>query len=106
VKADLSHDASNMAKQVFNKLDVDGSKSIDQKETIKFWRHNFAKINTAMFFESVDANADGVISFKEWMEFWKVVKGAGHSDAEIIEELTNMNHGLSWRGFEDVHVTY
>jgi len=31
-----------------------------------------------------------------------IVKGAGHSDEEIIEELERIKNGEAWIGFEDL----
>jgi hypothetical protein len=40
-------------------FDEDGSKTIEKEEAIKFWGSNFAKINAAEFFKTVDVNDDG-----------------------------------------------
>jgi Ca2+-binding EF-hand superfamily protein len=47
---------------IFRQIDVDGSKSIDKEETIKWWNQNFARVNTAALFDTVDINNDGEIS--------------------------------------------
>ena len=36
------------------------------------------------------------------MDFWKIVKGAGHGEDEIEEELTRIKNGESWVGFDDL----
>ncbi len=54
-------------------------------------------------FNAVDMDGNGKIELEEWVGFWNHVKKAGHSDAEIIEELGNIREGNSWVGFEDVN---
>ena len=39
-QAKLSPQASKIAQEVFNMMDVDGSGSIDKQETLKFWFAN------------------------------------------------------------------
>lgn len=51
-------------------------------------------------------NNDGVISLEEFQGFWKVVKGAGHSEEEIMQELDNIKNGESWVGFNDLPKKY
>lgn len=33
---------------------------------------------------------------------WKVVKGAGHQESEIMDELDRIANGGSWVGFDDL----
>ena len=47
-------------------------------------------------------NNDGEISLDEFITFWQVVKAAGHSEEEIYEELTNIQNGESWVGFNNL----
>jgi hypothetical protein len=39
----------------------------------------------------VDFNGDGEIAFTEFVEFWEIVKGSGHSEDEIKEEVSLRN---------------
>lgn len=39
-QAKLNPQASKIAQEVFNMMDVDGSGSIDKQETLKFWWPN------------------------------------------------------------------
>jgi Ca2+-binding EF-hand superfamily protein len=71
-------------------FDEDGSKSIEKEEAIKFWGTNFAKINTEEFFKTVDVNNDGHVEEGEWVEFWEMVKGAGHDEEEILDEVSEI----------------
>ena len=75
---------------MFGIFDVDGSHAIDKTEALKHWKSAFGRISAKEFFGVVDANNDGEVSLEEFIEFWKVVKGAGHSEEEIMEELTNI----------------
>lgn len=72
---------------MFRKIDVDGSKSIDKNETLKYWNSNFAKLNTEELFAAVDVDNSGTITESEWIGFWVAVKNAGHSEEEISEEV-------------------
>ena len=54
----------------------------------------------------MDQNKNGVISFEEFETFWKVVKGAGHGEAEIELELDNIKNGESWAGFQNLPKQY
>ena len=48
---------------------------------------NFAKLNTDALFKAVDVDNSGTIEEEEWIEFWREVKRAGHSEKEIEEEV-------------------
>ena len=72
---------------MFYKFDLDKSDTIEKEEALKYWTNNFAKINAEEFFKAVDVNNDGCVQFEEWVDWWKMVKGAGHEEAEIVEEV-------------------
>ena len=38
------------------------------------------------------------------MRFWRIVKGSGHTEEEIIEELKNIQNGELWTGFDKVKI--
>ncbi len=42
----------------------------------------------------MEFNGDGEIAFEEFVEFWEIVKGSGHSEDEIKEEVST---GHAWR---------
>ena len=92
--------------EVFHIFDVDDSKEIDKEEALKHWKSAFGKISAKEFFNTVDVNGDGVISFEEFLGFWEVVKGSGHGEDEIIEELAKIEKGESWCGFENLPKKY
>ena len=51
-------------------------------------------------------NNDGVISKEEFLGFWEVVKGSGHDESEIMEELDKIEKGESWCGFDNLPKKY
>jgi len=74
---------------VFKIFDKDGNKSIDRAEAQKHWKEvNFGKLSANEFFNTVDFNGDGQIQFDEFVEFWEIVKGSGHTEEEIMEEVS------------------
>ena len=79
---------------------------IDKQEAVKHWKGGFAKISAMEFFNQVDVNHDGMIEFNEFLTFWGVVKGCGHSEEEILEELERIKNGESWVGFENLPKQY
>lgn len=99
----LSPEAAKLAEQIFRTMDLDNSGSIDKQETLKFWKSNYAKINTEEIFKAVDTDKSGTIEFDEWMEFWGAVKNAGHSDKEIIAELESLKDRKAWVSFCNVN---
>ncbi|EGR33024.1 hypothetical protein IMG5_063650 [Ichthyophthirius multifiliis] len=88
--------------RIFRKIDVDGSKSIDKEETAKYWKSNFAKLNTNALFKTVDFDGSGSITEDEWLAFWQIVKRSGHSEKEINDELDNLLEGKAWVKFRNV----
>mmetsp|Transcript_34876 Transcript_34876/g.39542 ORF Transcript_34876/g.39542 Transcript_34876/m.39542 type:complete len:119 (-) Transcript_34876:137-493(-) len=98
----LTEGTKQRAVEVFEHFDLDKSHSIEKDECIKHWKSNFSKLNTMAMFEAVDANGDGTIELDEWIAFWEIVKGAGHDEEEILEELDNIISGGSWVGFDNL----
>ena len=90
----------------FALFDVDGSKTIDKHEAVNHWKGSFGKISAMEFFNSVDVNNDGEIEYEEFLDFWKVVKGSGHDEAEISEELEKLKNKESWCGFDNLPRQY
>jgi hypothetical protein len=45
---------------------------------------------------------NGEIEFDEFQRFWQVVKQAGHSEKDIMEELERIKNGESWVGFNNL----
>ncbi len=67
-------------------------------------KSNFAKLNTRELFKAVDKDNNEQIDVEEWMQFWVLVKQAGHTEKEISEELSNLKEGRAWVCFNDVKV--
>ena len=74
--------------EVFKIFDKDGSRTIEKDEAVKHWSRNFGKLSAQEFFNTVDYNHDGQIQYSEFLDFWCIVKGAGHSEEEIQEEVS------------------
>lgn len=85
--------------KLFSLIDVDGSKTIDREETLKFWSTSFAKLNTIELFSQVDKNNDGTIQLEEWIEFWTGVYLSGYTEEEMNFELDNLLNRGSWVKF-------
>ena len=68
-------------------MDTDGSKVIERKEALAYWKGKFPALNAEEMFSSVDVNNDGTIQLDEWVLFWRNVKGSGYSDEEIESEV-------------------
>ena len=76
---------------MFQIFDKDGNKTIDRTEAQKHWATvRFGKISANELFNTVDFNGDGEIAFEEFVEFWEIVKGSGHSEEEIKEEVSSL----------------
>ena len=103
---ELSSELQNEVLETFKVFDVDGSHNIDKNEALKHWKSNFGKVSAKEFFNQVDFNGDGQISEEEFILFWKIVKGHGHTEEEIREELTNIKNGDLWVGFDKVPVIH
>lgn len=101
-KSDLSAELYTRVREIFAKIDIDGSMSIDKEETLKYWKSNFAKLNTEALFNAVDKDGNGSIDLDEWLDFWKAVKNAGHSEQDIFEELGELDSGKAWCKFGNV----
>ena len=39
---------------------------------------------------------------EEFVGFWEAVKASGHTEDEILEELSNIEKGESWVGFDNL----
>lgn len=102
-KSGLTPEIKALAVEVFKGIDTDGNNSIDVKETLKYWRDNFAKINTRAMFEAVDMDKNEKIDLDEWISFWIRVKKSGHSEDDIQDELTNLKNRGSWTSFVGVN---
>ena len=90
----------------FKIFDKDGSKNIDKNEAVNHWTNNYGKLSAKEFFNQVDFNGDGEISDEEFVKFWRIVKGAGHTEEEILEELSNIQNGELWAGFDNVNLKH
>ena len=68
----------------FKIFDKDDSKEIDKDEALNHWKSNFGKMSAKEFFNQVDFDGDGKITEEEFLRFWRVVKGSGNSEEDIL----------------------
>lgn len=61
-------------------------------------KSNYAKLNTDLLFQSVDADGNGTISVDEWMLFWEEVRKAGYSEKQINQEVAFTNYSPNLLG--------
>jgi Ca2+-binding EF-hand superfamily protein len=103
---DMPPDLKKKCLELFSKIDVDGSKTIDKQETLKFWGSKFAQLNSEELFASVDKNNDGSIQEDEWIEFWYNVWKSGQSKDEIMLEVRDKNFiiTLQYNGNHLLHI--
>ena len=85
-------------------VDTDHSGEIDRQEALEHWKKKgtFPKLNANAFFDTVDVNHDGTITYAEFVGFWEHVAGGGVDEEEIMMELENIENGESWAGFKDL----
>ena len=102
----LSKELVDEIQEVFNVFDESGNKEIDKDEAIAHFKTGFSRLNAIEFFNTVDVNKDGTITWQEFLEFWQAVKQAGHDEEEIKEELNKIKLGESWVGFNDLPEKY
>lgn len=86
--------------RTFKIFDKDGSNEIDREEALKHWKSSFGKLSAREFFNQVDFDGDGQITSEEFKRFWMIAKGHGVTEAEIMEELQNIQQGETWVGFD------
>ena len=79
-------------------------KEIYEDEAVNHWNSKFGKLSAKELFDQVDFDGDGNITEDEFVRFWRIVKGAGHDETEIMEELDNIKNGETWAGFSDLNL--
>jgi Ca2+-binding EF-hand superfamily protein len=93
----LSSTAWQRCKELFQKMDPQGTNVITWEMAESFCNTSSAE---AMFKE-VDVDRQGVITAKQFMDFWVQVKARGYKDKEIMEKLQSLNEGNSWVSLQD-----
>ena len=102
----LTTELTQKCREIFDVMDIDKGGTISKEEAIRHWGSSFGKISAKEFFNAVDENHDGKIEFIEFTRFWEVVKGSGHSEKEIFQELESLKKRESWVGFTDLPKIY
>ena len=101
-KKALSPELTEKVVAIYQKIDIDGSNTIDKEETLKYWKGNFAKVQTEELFKACDIDGNGKIDLEEWLDFWRTVRGAGNSEDDIMEELEELEKGKAWVKFNNM----
>ena len=94
-KSELTDELLIIVNSLFLEFDQDRSWSIDKIKALKFWAEKFPKMNTEQFLKEEDEK-DWGIEHDEWIDFWKMVKGTGYTEDEIIEILINLKDDRAW----------
>ena len=81
---ELSPECKQSVLDTFKIFDKDDSKDIDKEEALNHWKNNFGKMSAKEFFNQVDFDGDGKITETEFLRFWRVVKGSGNSEEDIL----------------------
>jgi len=105
----LSQKCTKKVHEAFDSFDIDRSKAIDMQEALRHWTSKggkFGKLSAQEFFNAVDMDKNGEIEFDEFQRFWQVVKQAGHSEKDIMEELERIKNGESWVGFNNLPIQH
>lgn len=95
----LSPEVHSLVINLFKEIDTDGNNVIDIQETLKYWKDNFAKINSTELLKAVDKDQNNIIELSEWIQFWVSVKKSGVKEEDIKEELENLLNKGCWVHF-------
>ena len=70
---------------LFNELDTDCSGTLEKDEVIAKFQTSKGQTNEAeKFFKAIDADQSGVITRKEFEDFWAQVRNAGAPEDKVI----------------------
>ena len=64
------------------------------------------KNNFKRFFESIDFEKDGMVSLKDLISFFEVMKAIAKDESQIREELEALKNEGKWAGFKDLPWRY
>eukprot|EP00747_Dinoflagellata_sp_TGD_P168522 gnl/TRDRNA2_/TRDRNA2_195085_c0_seq1.p2 gnl/TRDRNA2_/TRDRNA2_195085_c0~~gnl/TRDRNA2_/TRDRNA2_195085_c0_seq1.p2 ORF type:complete len:126 (-),score=35.33 gnl/TRDRNA2_/TRDRNA2_195085_c0_seq1:103-480(-) len=103
--ASLSKETVDKLKQLFDKIDADGSGQVTKTEALQYWSSKFGKASVDQMFGQTDEDQGQTISMDEFMKYWQQVKKAGYSEQEIREEVQAMIDGEVWRDWGKVKIT-
>lgn len=92
----LSKHAKKQLTALFRSFDKDASSEITLEEAQKFWSKGFSKVGAEVMFSEVDADGDGTITLQEFLAFWERILLSGHTEKEILQEVSAMIDGGAW----------
>lgn len=95
----LSPEFAATIAECFGRMDRNGDGSITRAEASSFFLR-FGGISADAMFRAVDEDNDDTISLDEFLAFWASVKRNGYSEADLIEELSDLLEGNAWVAFE------
>jgi len=95
----LSPEFSATISECFGRMDKNGDGSITFAEAKAFFKR-FGGISAQAMFQAVDDDNDESITLDEFLAFWASVKRSGYSEAELIEELSDLLEGKAWVAFD------
>lgn len=88
-------------RELFEKIDSDGTLVITPEQASKFFKGGFNKISVDAMFNEIDTERHGSITAVQWMNFWKQVKTSGYSRKNIEEEIDLLMEGGTWVDWKD-----
>ncbi|CAK83668.1 unnamed protein product (macronuclear) [Paramecium tetraurelia] len=97
----LSQRLREKASEIFKKLDIKGTGTIDKEGTEQFCPILQSQTQKH-YLKAVDFDKSGDITEDEWMAFWEIVKENGYSEEEINIELDELMDGKAWVQFKRV----
>lgn len=98
----LSQKAWSKCEELFYKIagsEKELTITIDKAQA--FFKGAFGHISADAMFNEIDLNRHGVITPKEFMQFWVQVKAAGYKEKDIIEEIDSLMEGSPWVDWKD-----
>mmetsp|Transcript_83600 Transcript_83600/g.270171 ORF Transcript_83600/g.270171 Transcript_83600/m.270171 type:complete len:116 (+) Transcript_83600:108-455(+) len=101
LRKQLSPDAEAKIRTLFAKIDEDKSHTISKQEAMTFFKGKFGKLSADAMFKEVDTKQNGEITEEEFVAFWKQVRKSGYKEAEILEEVANLETGEGWVDWKD-----
>jgi len=101
VMSKFSQKAWDRLRELFEKMDADGSNAVTRGKADEFFKGAFGNISTDAMFNEVDTDKSGAITPDEFVEFWTQVRSSGYDEASILEEVEEIMEGATWVDWKD-----